>query len=34
MMTCPALRNEIKKMEQQCDEIIANSKADIPEVNA
>ena len=34
MMTCPVLRNEIRKMEQQSSEIIANSKADLPEVPA
>lgn len=33
MMTCPVLRNEIRKMEQQSCEIIANSKADLPDIS-
>ncbi|MBO4375512.1 MAG: DUF202 domain-containing protein [Lachnospiraceae bacterium] len=29
-MTIPGLRDEIRSMEEQCDEIIINSKADLP----
>ncbi len=31
--TCPVLKKEIQRMELQCDELISNSKAELPETD-